>query len=286
MSGKIIENFPLGKRSWFATGGNAEKLFVPETLENLQEYLSSTSQPPIILGALSNTLIRDGGIKETVIRLGGDFRSYSFEEESIIVGAACLDMTLATAAAAEQRTGLEFLSGIPGSLGGAIAMNSGAFGSEIANILDWVEVVLPTGESLRLLAHEIGLSYRSSKLPEGAIVTKMRLHAPRGNPEEISEKMKEIKLHRKTAQPTKVKTGGSTFRNPEGHSAWKLIDDAGCRGKRRGGAMISEKHCNFLINLGDATAQDLEFLGDEVQDLVKKQSGILLHWEIKRIGQR
>ncbi|QCE32228.1 UDP-N-acetylmuramate dehydrogenase [Acetobacteraceae bacterium] len=285
MSGKIYENFPLGKRSWFGTGGHAEKVFIPDTLEDLQNFLKNSPENTLIVGALSNTLVRDSGVKETVIRLGGDFRNYSFDKDGVIVGAACLDMTLASAAAAENRSGLEFLSGIPGSLGGAIAMNAGASGSEMSHILDWVEVLLPSGKCAILYPHEIHLSYRHSELPQGAIVTRMRLHAPQGNHADISEKMKAIKLHRTTAQPSKVKTGGSTFKNPEGHSAWKLIDESGCRGKRRGDAMISEKHCNFLINLGEATSKDLEFLGDEVIDLVQKKSGITLQWEIKRIGQ-
>jgi UDP-N-acetylmuramate dehydrogenase len=195
-----------------------------------------------------------------------------------------LDVTVAEHAAAAGLTGLEFLSGIPGSIGGAVAMNAGAYGGEMAGVLDWAEIVTRTGEQRRLTAQQLAFAYRHVALPAGAIVIRVRLRAMRGAPGLIAARMAEIKATREASQPVRARTGGSTFRNPDGMKAWELIDAAGCRGLTRGGAMVSEKHCNFLINTGGATAADIEGLGEEVRRRVMAATGVTLEWEIRRIG--
>jgi UDP-N-acetylmuramate dehydrogenase len=202
----------------------------------------------------------------------------------IVAGAAALDVTVAEHAAAAGLTGLEFLSGIPGSIGGAVAMNAGAYGGEIAQVLDWAEIVTRSGEQRRLLGPHLAFAYRHAALPAGAIVTRVRLRATPGAPPLIAARMADIKANREASQPIRARTGGSTFRNPDGMKAWELIEAAGCRGLIRGGAMVSEKHCNFLINTATATAADIEGLGEEVRRRVLAATGVTLEWEIRRIG--
>ncbi|CDG39212.1 MULTISPECIES: UDP-N-acetylmuramate dehydrogenase [Asaia] len=285
--GRLNFDAPLSPRAWFRTGGNAEALFVPKDVQDLADTLAALpgGVPVTVLGACSNVIIRDGGIEGLVVRMAGGFADIIIEPDGLVAGAAALDMIVAEQAAAAGLTGLEFLAGIPGSIGGAVVMNAGAYGSDINAVLDWAEILLPDGTITRLGNAELAFSYRHASLPDGAIVLRVRLRAQPDDREQIRTHIAGIKAAREASQPVKARTGGSTFRNPDGHKAWQLIDDAGCRGLTRGGAQVSEKHCNFLLNLGTATSRDLEDLGDEVRARVLAQSGIALHWEIKRLGK-
>lgn len=285
--GRLSFDAPLGPRAWFRTGGNAEALFVPKDAQDLAETLAvlPKATPVTVLGACSNVIIRDGGINGLVVRLAGGFADIVIEPDGLIAGAAALDMIVAEQAANAGLEGLEFLAGIPGSIGGAVVMNAGAYGSDMNAVLDWAEVLLPDGTLARLSNEALAFTYRHAVLPEGAIVLRARLNARSGDATAIRAHIAEIKAAREASQPVRARTGGSTFRNPEGHKAWQLIDEAGCRGLIQGGAQVSEKHCNFLLNLGEATSGDLEALGDEVRRRVQEHSGIALHWEIKRLGK-
>jgi len=240
--------------------------------------------PVTVIGAASNLIIRDGGINGVVIKLARGFGDVVVEADGIIAGAAALDITVSEHAAEAGLAGLEFLSGIPGTIGGAVAMNAGAYGGDLSEVLDWVEMVTRAGDVLRVLARDLGLSYRHANLPPGAVVVRARLRARPGEAALIAAKMSEIKAKRESTQPVRARTGGSTFANPDGQKAWELIDAAGCRGLRQGQAQVSELHCNFLLNLGEATAAELEALGEEVKRRVAQDSGVELRWEIKRIG--
>ncbi|MDF7675011.1 UDP-N-acetylmuramate dehydrogenase [Acetobacteraceae bacterium ESL0709] len=285
--GRLKSNVPLGPRTWFRCGGAADWLFVPEDEEDLAHFLThcSPDMPRTVLGACSNVIIRDGGIEGTVIRLAGGFASIEQDQNGLIAGSAALDVTVAEKAASLGLGGLEFLAGIPGSLGGAVAMNAGAYGSEMVDCLDWIEGLDPTGQTLRIQARDLHMSYRHSELPAGFIVTRLRLKATPEDPALIRQHISGIRASREASQPLRARTGGSTFRNPEGYKAWSLIDQAGCRGLQIGNAQISEKHCNFMLNLGHARSTDLEILGETVRKKVFDQSGILLQWEIKRLGR-
>ena len=289
--GRVDAQAPLAPLTWFRVGGPAEWLARPADADDLLGLLLALdpSTPLTVLGAASNLIIRDGGLPGVALRLTArGFGALSVEADGLIAGAAALDATVAEHAAASGLAGLEFLSGIPGSIGGAIAMNAGAYGREIADVLDWAEIATPQG-MVRLDAAGLALSYRHARLPERGVVTRARLHASPGDAAQIAARMAEIRSAREATQPVRARTGGSTFRNPEGQKApslkaWALIDAAGCRGLTRGGAQVSEKHCNFLLNTGSATAADLEALGEEVRARVLAHSGIDLLWEIKRIG--
>jgi UDP-N-acetylmuramate dehydrogenase len=283
--GRINQSVSLAPSTWFRVGGEAEFLIRPADSQDLALLLRELPQemPVAIIGAASNLISRDGGIAGAVIKLARGFNEIIVEPDGIIAGAAALDVTVSEHAAAACLAGLEFLSGIPGSIGGAVAMNAGAYNGDIANVLDWAELITRSGEVLRLNATELALSYRHSSLPPGAVVTRARLRAGAGDPTMIAAKMAEIKTSREATQP-RARTGGSTFANPPGQKAWELIHAAGCRGLTRGAAQVSELHCNFLINTGGATAADLEGLGEDVRERVRATSGIDLTWEIKRIG--
>jgi UDP-N-acetylmuramate dehydrogenase len=284
--GRVQENAPLGPTSWFRVGGAAEFLVRPADADDLAALLRDLphEMPVTVIGAASNLIIRDGGIPGVVIKLARGFNEISVETDAIIAGAAALDVTVAEHAAATALTGLEFLSGIPGTIGGAVAMNAGAYDGDLAAILDWAEIVTRSGEILRLFPADLALSYRRSNLPPGAVLTRARLRARPGDGQKIAARMAEIKANREATQPVRARTGGSTFANPPDLKAWELIDAAGCRGLVRGGAQVSELHCNFLLNHGSATAAELEGLGEEVRARVRAASGVSLHWEIKRIG--
>jgi UDP-N-acetylmuramate dehydrogenase len=286
LRGRLQLDVALGPTMWFRVGGAAEYLVKPLDTVDLQNFLRDLPHeiPVTVIGAGSNLIIRDGGIAGAVIKLGRGFNDITVEDNAIIAGGAALDMTLAEHAAAAARTGLEFLSGIPGTVGGAVAMNAGAYGSDVSQVLDWAEIVTRSGELLRLALKDLALGYRRSQIPPGAVVTRARFLTQPGNLKIIAARMQEIKTSRESTQPVRARTGGSTFANPTDMKAWELIDAAGCRGLRKGGAQVSELHCNFLINTGDATAADLEALGEEVRRRVRDTSGIDLHWEIKRIG--
>jgi UDP-N-acetylmuramate dehydrogenase len=240
--------------------------------------------PVRALGACSNLIIRDGGLRGVTIRLARGFSAIGVRPDGIVAGAAALDVTVAEHAAHAGLAGLEFLSGIPGTIGGAITMNAGAYGAEIADVLDWVEIVTRSGERVRLTGNELGFGYRHASLPAECVVIRAGLRATPGDPSAIASRMAQIRASREATQPVRARTGGSTFRNPPDMKAWELIDAAGGRGLTRGGAQVSAKHCNFLINTGDATAADIEGLGEEVRRRVFAASGVNLLWEIHRIG--
>jgi UDP-N-acetylmuramate dehydrogenase len=284
--GRVQPNAMLGPATWFRVGGPAELLVRPADVDDLMALLRDLphEMPVTVIGAASNLIIRDGGIAGVVIKLARGFSDILVEAEGIVAGAAALDVTVAEHAAAASLAGLEFLSGIPGTIGGAVAMNAGAYGGDIKNVLDWAEIVTRSGELVRVTAAELGLSYRHAALPPGGVVVRVKLRARPSEAAVIAARMAEIKASREATQPVRARTGGSTFANPPDMKAWELIDAAGCRGLRRGGAQVSELHCNFLLNTGDATAADLEGLGEDVRKRVAATSGVTLNWEIKRIG--
>lgn len=284
--GRLQADAPLAPITWFRVGGPAEALLRPSSAADLARFLAALPHavPLTVLGAASNVIVRDGGVPGVVIRLGRGFNDIKVEPDGIVAGAACLDATVAEHAAAAGLTGLEFLSGIPGSIGGAVAMNAGAYGADIAGCLDWAEFVSRSGQTRRLPAASFAFAYRHAQLPVGAVVTRARLRAHSADPGAIAARMAEIRATRTATQPVRARTGGSTFRNPPGQRAWELIDAAGARGLVRGGAMVSEKHCNFLLNTGTATAADIEGLGEELRRRVHAMSGTTLEWEIRRLG--
>lgn len=286
----VRRNVDLSKTNWLRVGGNAQYLFKPENTQDLSDFLT---QLPLdisvtVLGVGSNIIVRDGGIDGVVVKLGRGFVEFRVldYECCIEAGAGALDINASLFAAKNDIAGLEFLSGIPGTIGGAVRMNAGAYGRDISQVLVAAEIVERDGTIRRLDNADIGFVYRNSGLPEGAIVTSAVLGGEAGYMNDIAEKIEEISRVREATQPIRTRTGGSTFKNPEGHKAWELIDKAGCRGLAIGGAQVSEKHCNFFINTGNATAADLENLGEEVIKRVFEKTGIMLEWEIKRIGKQ
>jgi UDP-N-acetylmuramate dehydrogenase len=290
LRGRVQANAPLAPFTWFRAGGPAEALVRPADAADLAQFLGALPHdvPMHVLGACSNLIIRDGGLLGVTIRLARGFNAIVVEDDGVVAGAAALDVTVAEHAAAAGLTGIEFLSGVPGTIGGAVAMNAGAYGGDVAGVLDWAEIVARDGSERRLSAANLSFAYRYSRLPQGAVVTRARLRAQRGATATIAARMAEIRAARDASQPVRARTGGSTFRNPAPEvsslKAWELIDAAGCRGLVRGGAVVSEKHCNFLINAGDATAADIEGLGEEVRRRVFAASGVTLEWEIRRVG--
>ncbi|WP_244922262.1 UDP-N-acetylmuramate dehydrogenase [Oceanibaculum indicum] len=285
--GRYTEDADLAKTTWFRCGGPAEVLFRPADTDDLVEFLATrpADVPVTVIGVGSNLLIRDGGVPGVVIRLARGFTEVTLEEgDRLRAGAGALDLNVALTAQQAGLTDLEFFSGIPGTVGGALRMNAGAYGGEMKDVLVEAEAVDPFGKRHRLDAAAMGFSYRRSEVPAGWIFLSALLQARKGDPAAIAQRMADIRKSREETQPTRARTGGSTFKNPEGHKAWQLIDKAGCRGLRIGDAMVSDKHCNFLINTGAATATDIETLGEEVRRRVFETSGIRLDWEIRRIG--
>ena len=284
--GRLVADAPLGPQTWFRTGGPAEVLFRPADVADLSSFLSALPADiaVTVLGVGSNLLVRDGGVKGVVIRLMRGFTSVSVDGHEVVSGAGALDLSVALTARDNALAGLEFLSGIPGTIGGAIAMNGGAYGGELSQVLVSAEAVDRAGVVHRVDAAELGFSYRHNSAPADWIFTSARLRGVPGDQLSIARRIAEIDAARTESQP-RSRTGGSTFVNPPGRKAWELIDGAGCRGLRVGDAQVSEKHCNFLINLGAATAADIEGLGEEVRRRVLAQSGVELQWEIKRIGE-
>ena len=287
LRGRVERDAPLGAATWFRVGGPADVLVRPADLDDLLLLLRDMppDMPLTVLGSASNLIIRDGGIAGVVLRLARGFGDVVVEANGIIAGAAALDVTVAETAAASGLGGLEFLVGIPGSIGGAVAMNAGAYGVEIKDILDWAEIATPDGV-LRLDASALHFAYRHARLPARGVVVRARLRAVAGDKTAIAARLAEIRAAREATQPVRARTGGSTFKNPHGErKAWELIDAAGCRGLKHGAAQVSEKHCNFLLNLGGASAAEIEALGEEVRARVLAHSGIALEWEIRRIGR-
>lgn len=284
--GTLTEDARISGITWFRTGGPAEVLFHPADSEDLIAFLSALD-PDIdrtVLGLGSNALIRDGGLPGVVIHLGKALGDISVDGTEITAGAGTLDVAVARAARDRDIAGLEFLSGIPGTIGGALRMNAGAYGRETSDVLVSAEAIDPAGNIHPLTPADFGFSYRHSAIDETWIFLSARLAGEAGDRAEIDRRMAEIAEDRKSSQPIQSRTGGSTFKNPPGAKAWELIDAAGCRGLTIGDAMVSEQHCNFLINRGNATAHDLETLGEEVRTRVEAHSGIVLEWEIRRIG--
>lgn len=286
--GRLSANAPLDKVTWFRVGGPAEIMFRPEDADDLAQFIKNKPKdvPVTFLGVGSNLLVRDGGIPGVVIRLGRNFAQIHVDGDQIVAGAGALDGNVAKVALDNSLGGLEFLSGIPGTIGGALRMNAGAYAREMKDVLIDATAISPLGEVKTLSLADLGYSYRHSDLADDWVFLSARLQGMPSDQDAIRAEMQKIQDARGSSQPIRSRTGGSTFANPDGHKAWQLIDQAGCRGLKRGGAQVSEQHCNFLINTGDATADDLEGLGDEVRARVKDTSGVTLRWEIKRIGLR
>jgi UDP-N-acetylmuramate dehydrogenase len=287
LRGRLLANEPLAPLTWFRVGGPAQALLTPADEDDLAYFLSRLpGEVPIsIVGVGSNLIVRDGGLPGVVIRFSSrGFGETRVDADVIHAGAAALDKRVAEAAAAASLGGLEFYFGIPGTIGGALRMNAGANGRETKDVLIDATAIGRDGSRHLLDNAAMQFGYRHSGADPSLIFTSARFRGEVAAPETIRARMNEVQGHREAAQPVREKTGGSTFKNPPGHSAWKLIDAAGCRGLRVGGAQVSELHCNFLINTGDATAHDIETLGDTVRQRVKDHSGIELQWEIKRIG--
>ena len=285
--GALIHDAPLKESTWFKVGGNAEVLFKPADEADLAHFLKSVSPdvPVTILGLASNVIVRDGGIDGVVIRLGPEFKTITVDGTIITAGAAAVDLIVAKAAEKASLTGLEFLCGIPGSVGGGLYMNAGAYGREFKDCVIDARLMDLRGNIITLTNQELGFTYRHSNTPNGHVFLSARLQAMHGDAAAISTKMAEIQNSRQSSQPVRSYTGGSTFANPDAQKAWQLIDAAGCRGLTIGGAQVSNQHCNFLINTGNANAHDLELLGETVRERVASHSGIDLRWEIKRIGK-
>jgi len=286
--GSLMQDAPLAKLVWFKSGGAADWLFEPADMEDLINFLVRVEEgtPIMALGLGSNLIIRDGGVPGVVIRLGKAFSTVEVKRHDVIeCGGAAPGILVASKARDAGIAGLEFLRGIPGTVGGFVRMNGGAYGREVADILVDCKVVMPDGACINLPVSDLDYSYRHSRLPEGAIVTAARFKGVPGDPAAIGAEMDRIGAQREQSQPLRTKTGGSTFKNPQGEKAWQLVDAAGCRGLTMGGAQVSEKHTNFLINTGAATSADIEGLGEEVRRRVAEKTGVALEWEIQRVGR-
>jgi UDP-N-acetylmuramate dehydrogenase len=288
VQGRLTEQAPLAPLVWFKAGGTAEYLFEPKDIADLQAFLRDldTAIPVMALGLGSNLIVRDGGVKGVVIRLGKAFAKVSCANDvTLECGAGASGILVSSTARDNGIAGLAFLRSIPGTVGGFVRMNGGAYGGEVKDILRDCDVVMRDGRLETLSVDDLHYSYRHSELPDGAIVVAARFSGRPGQADAIQAEMDRISASREASQPLRSKTGGSTFKNPDGHKAWQLVDDAGCRGLQIGGAQVSEKHANFLINTGDATSADIEALGEEVRARVKTQSGVDLIWEIQRVGE-
>lgn len=285
--GRLRTDVPLAPRTWLRVGGPADAVFQPADLEDLVGFLRMRPRevPVTPIGVASNLLVRDGGLDGVVVKLAGPLAEVEVDGDRLVVGAGATDRMIAITAQKAGLSGLEFYIGIPGTMGGAVRMNAGAFGGETAEVVERVIALDPAGRRHELSAAEMGFAYRRSALPEDWIAIGAVLRGVPGDGDAIRARMMAIKAEREASQPLRVATGGSTFKNPPGHKAWQLIDAAGCRGLRHGRAMVSDKHCNFLINTGDATAAELEELGEMVRARVRARSGIALEWEIHRIGR-
>ncbi|WP_408588117.1 UDP-N-acetylmuramate dehydrogenase [Novosphingobium sp.] len=286
--GKLTANAPLAPLVWFKSGGSAQWLFEPRDVADLQDFLAGLASevPVMALGLGSNLIVRDGGVPGVVIRLGKAFAKVErVDDVTLNCGGGASGILVSSTARDSGIAGLEFLRSIPGTVGGFVRMNGGAYGREVKDILVDCDVVIRSGEVVTLPLSELGYTYRHSDLTDGSIVVAARFRGVPGDPAAIQAEMDRISAAREASQPLRSKTGGSTFKNPQGGKAWELVDKAGCRGLQMGGAQVSEKHTNFLINTGDATSADIEGLGEEVRRRVKENSGFELEWEIKRIGR-
>ncbi len=291
--GKLLADERLAPFTWFRVGGPADALFLPKDEDDLADFLANLDPiiPVTILGAASNVIVRDGGIAGVVVRLGPSFGKISANGLTVTAGAAALDGRVSVAAANAGIAGLEFFSGVPGTIGGALRMNAGCYGAETKDVLVEARAVNRQGQRVTLSNADFHFTYRHTEAGEDLIFTEALFRGTQDDPAAIAERIDALKARRETTQPIREKTGGSTFANPDPpgtpnqRSSWKLIDAAGMRGHKRGGAQVSELHCNFLLNTGAATAADIECLGEEVRTAVKANSGVELRWEIKRIGR-
>jgi UDP-N-acetylmuramate dehydrogenase len=285
--GSLKPHAPLAPLVWFKAGGTAEWLFEPKDADDLSDFLAGLDPavPVMALGLGSNLIVRDGGVPGVVVRLG---KAFSFaervDETALRCGGGTSGILVSSTARDAGIGGLEFLRSIPGTVGGFVRMNGGAYGREVKDVLVECDVVLRDGTRRTLALDDLGYTYRHSELPDGAIVVSATFRGEPGEPAAIQAEMDRIAAAREASQPLRSKTGGSTFKNPAGHKAWELVDGAGCRGLRIGDAQVSEKHCNFLLNLGQATSADIEALGEEVIRRVKEKTGVTLEWEIQRVG--
>ena len=289
VAGKLTPNAPLAPLVWFKSGGTAQWLFEPKDLPDLQAFLRDLepTTPVMPLGLGSNLIVRDGGVAGVVVRLGKAFAKVTASADlTLDCGAGASGILVSSTARDNGIAGLEFLRSIPGTVGGFVRMNGGAYGGEVKDILIDCDVVLRGGTLQTISNTMLNYTYRHSSLPPGAIVVAARFKGRAGNSDDIQAEMDRISASREASQPLRSKTGGSTFKNPDGHKAWQLVDAAGCRELTIGGAQVSEKHCNFLLNTGAATSAEIEALGEEVRRRVKAQSGIELEWEIQRVGNR
>ncbi len=284
--GKLKPGAPLAPLLWFKSGGAAEVLFEPADRDDLVRFLVDLEPgtPVMALGLGSNMIVRDGGVPGVTIRLGKPFATIDVDDVTLRCGGGASGILVSSSARDAGIAGLEFLRGIPGTVGGFVRMNGGAYGREVRDILVDCTVVLRNGQIEQWPAERLDYSYRHSELPDGAVVVEALFRGEPGDPAIIGAEMDRIAAARETTQPLRSRTGGSTFKNPPGHKAWALIDAAGCRGLRIGDAQVSEKHCNFLLNLGDASSADIEELGEEVRRRVLQATNIELEWEIQRIG--
>ena len=285
--GTIKTDAPLAPLVWFKAGGTAQWLFEPKDTDDLSDFLAALDPavPVMALGLGSNLIIRDGGVPGVVVRLGKPFAKVeALDATTLACGGGASGILVSSTARDAGIAGLEFLRSIPGTVGGFVRMNGGAYGRETRDILVSCDAVLRSGEQVTLLNRDLAYTYRHSNLTDGAIVVSAIFHGKPGEPVAIQAEMDRIAAAREESQPLRSKTGGSTFKNPDGHKAWALVDEAGCRGLVLGGAQVSEKHTNFLLNSGEATSADIEALGEEVRRRVKDKSGVELEWEIQRVG--
>lgn len=285
--GRIAFDAPLARFTWFRVGGAADVLFRPADAQDLCDFLAALDPaiPVWPLGVGSNVIIRDGGVEGVAVLLRGPFVDIEIDGTTVISGAGALSANVARKAADAGLGRLEFLSGVPGSVGGAVRMNAGAYGGETKDVLVWAEVAGRGGKLQRLDARGLELAYRHSNLNADDIVVRAAFKGAPDDPAAVRQRLLDVQAQREASQPLRVRTGGSTFRNPDGGKAWELIDAAGCRGLRIGGAHVSHKHCNFLIADDGATASDIEALGEAVRKRVQEKTGVALQWEIKRIGR-
>jgi UDP-N-acetylmuramate dehydrogenase len=286
--GRLTHGAPLAPLVWFKSGGAAEYLFEPADVDDLAAFLFALdpSVPVMGLGLGSNLIVRDGGVPGVVVRLGKTFAKVErLDETTLRCGGGASGILVSSTARDHGIAGLEFLRGIPGTVGGFVRMNGGAYGREVSDILVSARLVLRSGEVVEWQRDKLGYTYRHSEVPEGAVVIEATFRGSPGDPEAIGAEMDAIARAREESQPLRSRTGGSTFKNPPGHKAWALVDAAGCRGLRRGDAQVSEKHCNFLLNLGSASSGEIEALGEEVRRRVEEKTHIVLEWEIQRVGR-
>jgi UDP-N-acetylmuramate dehydrogenase len=285
--GRLTSDAPLAPLVWFKSGGKAEWLFEPADTEDLEQFLNELDPhvPVMALGLGSNLIVRDGGVPGVVVRLGKPFaRTEQLDETTLRCGGGASGILVSSTARDHGIAGLEFLRGIPGTVGGFVRMNGGAYGREVKDILVSARLILRSGELVEWPLEKLGYTYRHSEVPAGAVVVEATFRGEPGDPEAIGAEMDAIARAREESQPLRSRTGGSTFKNPHGHKAWALIDAAGCRGLTMGDAQVSEKHCNFLLNLGSATSAEIEALGEEVRRRVEAKTHISLEWEIQRVG--